>query len=427
MKLKKNQFSWVHDNLNLVALLLAFFGMFFFLVLQQISDECTVSPLETSAIIAAHEIAAVVIDDHYFGRVGLCNGPGLLSSASHAEQPALSKQRADLRPVRSLNSIMASVRLQFIVADLLASKSLKFRAQRDYVQACRAAANLERALSLSLSPACKESFFDAYGRKVTPLETALVAYKEAQLASNRAGLGKNSLLNKNSEAMPSFSLCWSDTEGATTSHIPAPYKFAFCDATQEQNDMYRPGVNVSYGNRPFYFAAIGNAPEFINASATHEADGIHFSSLVCAKIKHWSIAKSASTRTVCIQPAVIDTTDTKKEFQIELPQNYHSSTKLSHFCRDKLSEKFSDWLASSGGRVNIESLVETLSKEITSPNVAVTPIALQIDNSGLVSTVPGQLPSPFDSKKADSVKTLKPNRPLAITPYRQDKRKSFLR
>jgi hypothetical protein len=359
--------DWARKEQKLLALLFAFVGLSCFFAAEQLSYQRALSPVEIAALAAADGLSAIVIDDPYFGRIGL-------SDCSTG------------RTVRSINTILAIVRVELIVADLLSSSEFRERAQFDYVQVRRAALSLERELSSSLSSASNGVFVDASGRRVRPYVTAIDSYKKTLRSAKTA-------YSQTHQQLPIFDLRWSAKQGSTLTHIPAPYKFAFCESSQESNDCYLPGVDASYKDCHFYFAAVGSQPLLLSPQELQPADGKHFSSLVYAEVPSSHGHGRKTAQVACAQPKSCAYKPGPVPFAIALTSDLNGIVKpiqllQTDFEDRKLCTALFNWLSTTGGRLNIESLLDVLNCDLaaSAKNCKETYVSLfwQIDEKGVV-------------------------------------------
>ncbi|MDP3508588.1 MAG: hypothetical protein Q8T09_11400 [Candidatus Melainabacteria bacterium] len=383
--------DWARQEQKLLALLFAFVGLSCFFATEQLSYQRALSPVEIAALAAAEGLSAIVIDDPYFGRIGLSDcSTGGTAGIDRGDRTGRTGRTVRTgrtgRTVRSINTVLAIVRVELIVADLLSSNELREHAQFDYVQARRASLSLERELSSSLSSGSNGVFLDASGRRVSPYVMAIDSYKKALLSGKTAN-------SSTQQQLPIFALRWSAKQGSTLTHIPAPYKFAFCDSSQESNDCYLPGVDASYKDCHFYFAAVGAQPLLLAPQELQPADGKHFSSLVYAEVPSIDGHGGKASHIACVQPKSCAYAPGPVPFAIELTSDLNGVVKPTQLLQTdfedrKLCTALFNWLSTTGGRLNIESLLDVLNCDLADSTKkskeAYVSLFWQIDEKGVV-------------------------------------------
>ncbi len=227
-----------------VIIAIAFFALDFVRFVGGHQEQETA--IEAAALAAAKEISRIVVEDPNIGFVALSNAP-----------PACRKTAAGdnfYTPVKSINSLLATNRLDLIIADALKDPILKKCSLADYDAVKAAGLRLSKELS-----DCVESggqALDANGNTVNPWQEAVNAYKSNQLrmASPTSALLEGTL-----------KITLGTVSGlATNCQIPNPSQFANL-APEDQFDLcYAAYRDISYGGRSFVFAATGSATTLVD-------------------------------------------------------------------------------------------------------------------------------------------------------------------
>ena len=202
--------------------------------------------IEAAALAAAKEISRVVVEDPNLGFVSLSNVP-----------PACKRTAAGdnyYTQVRSINSLLATNRLDLIIADVLKDPILKRCALADY--------DLIRAAGLRLRDElnqCAESggqSQDADGNQVNPWQQALNAYNSNKLrmASQSSAILEGTL-----------KITLGTVSGLTTNcPIPKPSQFANIDADDQFDLCYVSYRDIPYAGKSFVFAATGSQTTLVD-------------------------------------------------------------------------------------------------------------------------------------------------------------------
>ncbi len=135
---------------------------------------------EAAALAAARDLPRIVINDPHFGYIALVDYPPIGKATLAGDGEPL--------PVTGINTIIATARLDYLIALSTGSDDFVAEAQEEVRQARRAQRLLSRALKDSLDPKCKSSYADLNGEKVTPYKDALSVFT--------ANLARQSYLNK---------------------------------------------------------------------------------------------------------------------------------------------------------------------------------------------------------------------------------------
>lgn len=200
--------------------------------------------VNAAALTAAYDLGRVVINDPNLGFVGLLDkapiGGNLVAKDSYA------------MPVRSINSLLATVRLDLIVADALQTKTMKELAANDYKNILAAQSSLIKAMNASLTAGVSKPT-DAYGNEVDAYGDALKVYSaNGGIVSNKSSLR--------------LTLGWCPGLSSNVS-IPQPTQYANVTEADCSAGCYMAYINLPYDNYDFVLAALDSQqPSLINGA-----------------------------------------------------------------------------------------------------------------------------------------------------------------
>ncbi|MDR3616456.1 MAG: hypothetical protein P4L53_23045 [Candidatus Obscuribacterales bacterium] len=196
--------------------------------------------IEAASLAVAEDLSRIVILDPYFGFISLSDSPPI-GTATEAQDQFYDH-------VRSINTILATVRLDMIIADRLNNSKMKALAQRDYAYALSANQRLSTTLQEAIKPG--GSGVDIDGKVVTPYLDAITAYTSNIVRLN----GPGAQLRPGSMKV---TLGWMPGLNTNTP-IPTPSSIASLQSGQSENGYYAPFMNISYDNCVFVFPAVGD-------------------------------------------------------------------------------------------------------------------------------------------------------------------------
>lgn len=200
--------------------------------------------IEAAALAAARDMTRIVVEDEYYGFVGLSDYAPTGKGTTAGDGYCL--------PVRSINTILATVRLDMIVADLLNSSVMKRLALRDYANAMKAKDLLIATLTNATGGGTAT---DIDGKLVTPVQDAVSAYN-----SNCIQMAGTSNLVANSMKLT----LGYESEMYTNTVIPEPVSIANCTSSQQSGNLYRADTDVPYDGNSFVFAAVANDVDLVD-------------------------------------------------------------------------------------------------------------------------------------------------------------------
>lgn len=196
--------------------------------------------IEAATLAAARDLGVMVIQDPYFGFVGL-------SDAAPCGKRTVAGDGFDL-PVQSINTLFATIRLNMIIADQLQDPILVQLAQRDYGLARTTATNLQSALDAAVLPSGVG--YDINNTPIKPYDDAVAAYQSNIIRMT----GSKHILVAGSLQLTLGSL----PPLITNTQIPQPDKFAAASAQQQQDDYYNAYIDVPYKHYDFVFTGVGD-------------------------------------------------------------------------------------------------------------------------------------------------------------------------
>jgi hypothetical protein len=208
------------------------------------------SAIEAAALAAAKDLSQEVIEDPNFGFVGLSDGAPI-------GQVTRAKDGYYLQ-VHGINTLLATIRLDMIIANEVGDPVMLQFAQYDYNNARQAASNLVASLEASLLPGGGGQAVDCQGNTITPYEDAVAAYQ-----SNGIRMAGASQYVEGSMKLSLGSIAGG---GPTNTSLPQPVSYANVQADQAYGNNYMSYVNVPYNNTDFVFAGIGDSIELVDLS-----------------------------------------------------------------------------------------------------------------------------------------------------------------
>lgn len=209
------------------------------------------SAIEQAALKAAEDISRIVVPDETFGYVALIDVPqgGKLTKASDNYY----------LPVRGINSLLATIRLDMIIADQLDNQEMKAMAEADLKAWQHTRENLAAAIRQSIA-AGEQNLQDADGNIVHVLDDAIAAYEGAP-GADRPPAARPQLVPE------SLKLSIGCAKGLSTNIVlPAPKSYASTTLQQQKDHRYRAYTNVAYDGKDFVFAAVAPSANLIDSA-----------------------------------------------------------------------------------------------------------------------------------------------------------------
>jgi hypothetical protein len=214
---------------------------------------------EASALAVACEISRIVIDDPNWGFVAIGDQPacGKITMATDGEPI----------PIAGINTVIASARMETLVARELTSPQLKELALQDTNQALRTSRRLQRAIQESLSASTKEKFRDWNGQTISPYKVGRSVFQQ-NIAE----------LERGNAAIKQFNVRIGWLENGSTTLTPRPERKN--NEPTSSGDFYEAFTNAPVDDNNFYFAGVAEKSRLVNANRFRDSDSEHFSSAV---------------------------------------------------------------------------------------------------------------------------------------------------
>jgi hypothetical protein len=219
---------------------------------------------ESASLAAAADLSKIVVNDPYYGFIALSDyGPyGKATQAADGEP----------LPVLGINSIIATARLQTLIADELNNDELKRLAREDAQAARQAAKLLSDALNASLDLRSNYKARDLDGNIVRPFDDA----KQVYLAnlSSMPGLGKPELVDFH------LSLGWLQNGSNSNTKAPLPETLSAMQPAQRMKGNYRAFIDIPACGESFYFAGLSQQPTLADTRKFIGPDGKRLCSII---------------------------------------------------------------------------------------------------------------------------------------------------
>lgn len=276
-----------------IVIFLLIFGVSFVRLLGTNSEQRTA--IEAAATAAARDISRIVINTPEFGYVSISDYAPNGTATAAADGYSL--------PVRSINTIIGTARLDLIIADQLNQPLMEDLAKKDMQNALLVKDQLVAALQAAIAPGGAAQ--DKDGNSVTPYASAETAYQQNQIRMS----------GSSSYVAGSMQLSLGSILGGVGTRIPLPEPQAVAPvpASGRVGNFYRSFVNVPYGGVDFVFGGIGDVIKIVdhkNWRATIPALPYQIPTIVRAeavqKIRDVHNQSGMDVSTVaCAQPATV--------------------------------------------------------------------------------------------------------------------------
>jgi hypothetical protein len=287
--------------IGLAAMIIVVWNLYACIGLTHLVHYRSKCALEAASLAAARDLSRIVVDDPKWGYVALTDHPPVGDDTKAEDGYPL--------PVTGINTIMATVRLELIVAESIGTNEAIDCAMEDVRSARIASRRLNRALRNSLktrtgSPSGAASIaatqdrdlvaHDIYGKPVRPMDSARDVYrKNASHLLEGMGWNVESVTGE---------LGYLTEEGTT--NTPLPGTTAKIDPFQKNYPAF---VDVPACGEEFYFAGLGKQPSLVETSLFETSRAAQNCSIVrlVAQLKKddgVSYVKSVA----CAQPAYME-------------------------------------------------------------------------------------------------------------------------
>ncbi len=236
------------NNQGSILLVIAFIGLvmaiiFFALNYTRLlgSNAEQKKAIESAALAAATDIANIVVNTDEFGFVSLSDAAPIGRITTAPDQLSM--------PVRSINTIVGTARLDLIIANSLNDQTMQQFAIIDANNAQKAASKLMVALNAAITPTGIGS--DKDGNKIYPYADALSAYNRNNVRMTGAS----------SYVPNSMKLTLGSLKGGLASNtpVPQPEYLAVVPTNLQADGFYRSDTNIPFLNQNFVFASVGKS------------------------------------------------------------------------------------------------------------------------------------------------------------------------
>lgn len=216
--------------------------------------------VQAAGLLAANDVSRIVINDDNFGYVSLSNYPPIGKGTIAADGEPL--------PVTSINSLVAGVRHNSILANELGNDTMRRLARSDRDALDSTIETINRMLRASLSDNNPDRrWVDLNGETVQPLSDV-----KRFLAANLPSYAKVEKVElKNG---------WLANGGRTIIDAPHPDNLAQLPLNASQQGKYKAFLNVPVGSTPFQFAGVGSSSSLVESDEFRDADEKHISSII---------------------------------------------------------------------------------------------------------------------------------------------------
>ncbi|HEY9715717.1 MAG TPA: hypothetical protein V6C72_19740 [Chroococcales cyanobacterium] len=202
--------------------------------------------IEAAALAAARDLTKIVIEDPYFGFISLSDSAPIGTDTT--------AQDGYYMPVTGINTLLATIRLDLIIAGYANDPIMTKLAIDDYNRALQAKDRLNSALQEAILRG--GSALDMDGNTVNPAADALDAYNANVMR----------MTGDPAKLVPgSFKLTLGFVNNLVTNTvIPTPSSVASVPANQQSNGFYRANMVIPYGGKDFVFAGLGDSVALVD-------------------------------------------------------------------------------------------------------------------------------------------------------------------
>lgn len=382
--------------------------------------------LESASLAAARDLSRIVIDDSKWGYVALTDHPPIGDDTRAKDGYPL--------PVTGINTILATARLELIVAHAIGTNEAIDCAMTDVVSARVVARRLSRVLRNSLREAKddpkEEVPKDFFGKEVTPMKSARALYR-TNSASLLNGLGWD-VENVQGE------LGWLEGDGMTNTPLPAQGESACLDASLRDHSVYPAFVDVPAFEEEFYFAGLGKQASLVESNLFQTFSTQRNSSIVRLTSQLKKKGEDIYIKSVaCAQPAYMEDKMPTAYMVLRFPNGVPSRTnslrdlltsdgmykeiplctarggdfpndrgaflqanpdKPKSTVRHAFTRAFFDWLRTAHAKPKLDSLISALDCQFNKQHSSTTYL-FTITNQGIVN-VDAPKDYPFPSQTA---------------------------
>jgi hypothetical protein len=214
--------------------------------------------IDAAALTAAKDLSRIVIEDPNFGFVSLSDYAPTGTNTAARDGYCM--------PVLGINTILATTRLDMIVADYMQDSTMHLLAVQDYNNALAAENALVTKLQNVISAIDKAT--DVDGNVINPQQDAIDEYNKNSVRME----------GKSANLVPgSLKLSLGYVAGAQSSRalLPVPVSTAQVPASEQVSGCYLPNVKIFYkGSYPIVFAALNADSQLVDAKEFQSTLGI---------------------------------------------------------------------------------------------------------------------------------------------------------
>lgn len=195
--------------------------------------------IEAAAIAVARDLSAIVVNTPECGYVSLSDYAPVGTATQNGDGFAM--------PVRSINTLIGTARLDLIIGDLMDQDTMRDLAKRDMQDALSAKDRLLNVLAAAMLPGGTAT--DKDGNSITPYADAENAYRNNQIR----------MTGESNYVANSMVLALGSIQGGLSTAIPVPKPTSTAPVanSQQVNGFYKSYVNIPYGGVDFVFGGIG--------------------------------------------------------------------------------------------------------------------------------------------------------------------------
>ena len=249
----------------ILVLTLLFFMLGYMKVFFGQSEQ--VNSLESASLEAAKELARIVVEDDHFGFISLADYPPIgRATVAGDGQPM---------PVFSINTVLATARLDLIIAHELNNPTMIKLAEEDSEYARQATRRLNSTLVDAIKGAPAR---DLDGNIVDVLQKAKDTYQQNVSQNSRTGGAETGSFK--------LDLGWLEGGAPTVTEIPRPDSKSQVPSDKQQNGKYKAFMNIPAFGKDFYFAGVADRVSLVDAGQWRQPDDIHALSAVRAESIH---------------------------------------------------------------------------------------------------------------------------------------------
>ena len=298
----------------LALLLVFFFAVPWKLILLGLCHGRHDNAVQAASLAAASELSHIVINDPYYGYIGLSDSPPVGTATTAAD--------GEPTPVIGINTLIGTARLDLLLAHRLQNNELIAMAEQDVEASRKAAKRLEAACKKAIEPDSRDTAVDLNGKPIKPYEAARSAYMSS--------LGWSPLLGQANMGKFSLSLGWLADHGSTTTQVPVPEKLSQTPESAQQNGRYKPFIDIPAFGESFYFVGVGPQPALVDARQFREADGKRICTVVKVEAEMERDKGPGLHNVACAQPYGVAEANPTAVMRINFPEGVPNSVSSLH-------------------------------------------------------------------------------------------------